>query len=471
MKNQMLRRRENELRNMVENLPELSEEQVSVSKTLESRNVFLTGSPGCGKSVTLMSVIRDLLYKNLHPERDFFVCSSTGVSSYAIGGVTFHKAFSLPIQDDISLEDAYENVDTFKRKTFNCLRFLIGDEISMLPARLLDMIDYFLRMARHSDQSFGGVRVLFVGDFFQLPPVNTYGIIEVNKYAFLSNVWRKANFVNVNLLTPFRQKDASFVSLISRLRTATHTPQDISELKKRCNVELEKNEYGIKPTCLFTHKAMVIKTNQIFLDAIEKPSFEFRAIDKCDESYYKQQLDQACPSPTELFLKEGAQVMVTKNIYDMCGKLVLTNGTKGKIQSIEVEDTEATDLLPFIQDVLRHRLIDGKIKIQSVVGIFENGVQYKFYENQETWVIKRKKEVKAFRCQIPLMLAWAVTVHKSQGATLHQGIISIDKSFCAGQAMVAISRFRRLEDISILGNVNPETITADDRVIEFYRSL
>ena len=454
-------RRRQELDRLYNQLPELSEDQKSVSQQIcAGNNVFLTGSPGCGKSVSLLSVVRDLLKRGYKKERDFYLAAPTGVAAYLIGGLTLHRAFSLPVTTPSDFEEAYEAVFSMKRRSWFRLKYLIIDEISMVSGRNFSMVDYFLKRAKKNTRPFGGVTVLCVGDFCQLPPVpNTGETEDTVQFAFETQAWKDAQFRTVNLTIPFRQLgDTLFIDLITRMRYGQTTKEDVGLLLERCNIELEKDQYGVEPTYLFTHRYMVDEMNQQKLDELPTPLIKLKSKDFYQNDYWKKELEKICPSPPILKLKAGAQIMVTRNIYhDGTDILILTNGTRGVVQEIGVEELEVED-----------GTLDCTIAVKC---IFETGVTYKFYPQMTEWAIDGKKERFASRLQIPLMLCWALTVHKSQGQTIPRGYICIDEAFASGQVMVAVSRFRALKTLGIIGTVDPRKITVNQRVIDFYNQL
>lgn len=461
-----IQERKKELERLYNDLPELSKEQKQVAEeVLQGRNVFLTGSPGCGKSVALLNVVRSLIEAKYVEGRSFYLTAPTGVAAYLIGGNTLHRSFSIPIASDIEAEEAYKNIFSLKIASWKRnLQFLIIDEISMVSGRIFNMIDYFLRMAKGVNRPFGGVTVLCVGDFCQLPPVPNEGEDEDTvEFAFETRLWQECRFKIINLTVPFRQlgnqgeTKNSFTEMITRLRYGTHTEKDMELLSSRIDADVEKNKNGIKPTCLFTHKYMVRELNDTMLNMLETPEYTFPSNDYYETDFYKKEVERICPSPQLLKLKVGAQVMVTRNIYDDgTGFLLLANGTKGVVKDI---------------GELAQEIEDGISKMHYYIdGVFENGLEHRF-ETPIAWIVTKKKKLVAFREQFPLMLCWAITVHKSQGQTINKGIICVDKAFASGQVMVAVSRFRKLEDFSIMGTVNPYTIQANERVIEFYQSL
>ncbi|MBM3261207.1 AAA family ATPase [Candidatus Kaiserbacteria bacterium] len=386
-------------------------------------NVFLTGEPGAGKTHTINAFVAWLRQCGIEPA----ITASTGIAATHIGGLTIHAWSSIGIRRDLTAYDVdqiTQNKSAVARITKT--RILIIDEVSMLSARTLDMVETVCREVRRVDAPFGGLQVVFVGDFFQLPPVSRsddrdgptieYGDHEPQGvFAFQSRAWRAANPIVCYLHEQHRQEDGDFLALLTAIRRGTFGESHKGLLRTR---------YRKTPldgvTQLYSHNADVDTIN----------AGELEKIDNETRTYYMQSqgsaklvdaLKRGCLSPEVLHVKLGARVMFTRN--DVEGQQY-ANGTLGEVVGFS-EDMS----YPVV------RTNQGREVVAE----------------PDEWRIEDGPKVLARITQIPLRLAWAITVHKSQGMSLDAAHMDLSGTFEYGQGYVALSRVRTLAGLSVAG--------------------
>ncbi|MCB9811775.1 AAA family ATPase [Candidatus Nomurabacteria bacterium] len=388
-------------------------------------NAFLTGEPGSGKTHVINEYIAWLEAAGINVA----VTASTGIAATHIGGMTIHSWSGLGVRSTLS---AYElDQITTKEKVAGRIKkakVLVIDEISMLDGVVLESIDRICRTVRQSAQSFGGLQVILVGDFFQLPPVTKQG--DMMRYAFESNAWQEARPLICYLTEQYRQEDELFLSLLKSIRT-----NDIEE--DHYTLLQEQTEIGytdIEPTRLYTHNADVDAVNAEKLRELKGPVRTFQ-MSAMGAKPVIEGLVRTCLSPEVLQLKEDAMVMCTKNNFEAG----YVNGTLGRVIAFD-----GTDGFPIIKTAAGREL---KIKPAS-------------------WEVVEDGKVRASIEQVPLRLAWAITVHKSQGMSLDAAEIDLSKAFVYGQGYVALSRVRSLEGLKLLG-MHPNALRVDPKIIHF----
>jgi ATP-dependent DNA helicase PIF1 len=388
-------------------------------------NVFLTGEPGSGKTHTINRYVQWLRERGIDPA----VTASTGIAATHINGMTIHSWSGIGIKSDVSDYDI-EMIQS-REKTARRLvdaKVLIIDEISMLDARTLDSVDRVLRTLRRKpmqpEEPFGGLQVIFVGDFFQLPPISRK---EEVKFAFESGAWKEANPVICYLNEQHRQEDREFLELLGAFRRGTLNTSHRTRLKSRAGTA---NKVATK---LYTHNENVDRINQESLAEISGNTHVFRMTSRGPAALVES-LKAQCLSPETLELKVGARVLFTRNNFD--GGYV--NGTLGEI-------TGFTSLgMPIV------RTKDDTISVEPI-----------------EWMIQDGNKILARISQIPLRLAWAITVHKSQGMSLDAAVIDLSQAFEFGQGYVAISRVRSLQGLFLEGfneralELHPKVAAAD----------
>lgn len=403
------------------------DEALAILKT--GLNVFLTGEPGSGKTHTINRYIQWLRERSVEPS----VTASTGIAATHVNGMTVHSWSGIGINRDITdydIEMIMGREKTAKRIVE--AKVLIIEEVSMLDGRTLDSVDRVLRSLRRpvmqSEQPFGGLQVIFVGDFFQLPPVSRG---ERAQFAFSSYAWKEANPVTCYLSEQHRQEDDAFLELLTALRLGTFDDVHRETLRSRIGQKPKKTI----ATRLYTHNANVDQVNQQSLDGIKGKSRLFQMTSR-GSKHLVDSLKQQCLSPEALELKEGAAVMCTRNNFEAG----YVNGTLGIVENFSAAGN------PVI------RTTSGRVlEIEPA-----------------EWAIQDGAKVLARINQVPLRLAWAITVHKSQGMSLDAAVIDLSQAFEYGQGYVAISRVRSLEGLFLEGfndralELHPNVVAADE---------
>ncbi|XP_065648802.1 ATP-dependent DNA helicase PIF1 isoform X2 [Hydra vulgaris] len=430
----------------------LSAEQKKVLDIVKSgRNVFITGSAGVGKSFLLNELIKSQTKKGV------YVTASTGVAACNINGTTLHSFAGIGLGNKPASILAYDILKKpfkveAKKRWLGC-RILVIDEISMIDAGLFSTVEEVARIVRNNDSPFGGIQVILCGDFLQLPPVN------VTKFAFETQAWRDVVHETVVLKKVFRQKLVGFVSLLNRLRIGYLTPLDI-EVLQHCKDTAFPDD-GIKATCLFPHKASCDKLNQAELSKLPGKMFTFEAVDWFKNSMAQEQLNKTSRYFKVLNLKVGAQVMLLNNLSVSTG---LVNGARGvvtKFMSLkESKSPNETSLIEFENEECEYP--------RYPVVKFVNNLELLINPDQISTEVAG--EVISYRKQLPLALAWAVSVHKAQGMTLERVELSIANAFEHGQAYVALSRVTSLNGL-LLRNFDSAKVSAHPNVIEYYKQV
>ena len=413
----------------------LSEEQLAVKNIIEStsKHLFITGKAGTGKS-TLLQAVKESTKKRC------VVVAPTGVAAINVEGQTIHSCFSLPLEF-ITEEDI--NASEQKKKLFKAIDTVIIDEISMVRVDLMDAIDIVLRKARSNNIPFGGVQIIMFGDLYQLPPVVRDKDLERyctkqfgGVHFFHAKVWQRSSFKMYELKTVFRQEDIQFKHMLDCIREDHCNAETLALLNKRAKVSAPTN--GVI-TLTSTNKT-ANQINENHLNQLNSALFIYEAhiSGDFDQSYF--------PAESSLRLKEGAQVMLVKN--DPYYRWV--NGTLGHIHSLSKEEIT----------------VDIKGKIHLVGKESWKKIRYVF--DEKTNSIKGE-EVGSFT-QYPLKLAWAITIHKSQGKTLDSVLIDLGRgAFACGQTYVALSRCRSLEGICLKREITSKDILVDPKVIDFMK--
>ncbi|MDD2840607.1 MAG: PIF1 family ATP-dependent DNA helicase [Rickettsiales bacterium] len=417
----------------------LSETQrLAVDKIAEGKNVFITGPAGTGKSFLLNYLKDEYKTKSLH------ITASTGIAAINVSGQTLHSWAGLGL-GNLPLNETLRNILSTKgihlRKKLRSAKMLAIDEISMISAEIFDMLNNLLKAVRQNNLPFGGLQLILFGDFLQLPPINKENG-EVF-FCFESEAWQEAKIETITLKEIFRQSEKDLVNLLNNLRFGELTKYDIELLRGRFKKEdLDKT---FEATILGTHNIQVEKINLSKLCNINNCEKTYKA--KFEGKPEKIEfLKRNCIVPDVLTLKIGAQVMMLKNTFAKDG---IINGSIGIIRSF-----------------------DNK-KGYPVVE-FTNGALLTITPNE--WAVSKfnentaQVEVEAMMIQIPLVLAWAITVHKSQGMTLEKIKCNLGSAFAEGQVYVAISRVKSLEGLFI-ESFNINNVKVNKKVIEFYRNL
>lgn len=408
----------------------LSKEQIRVLEAVRSRkNIFFTGSAGTGKSFLLKRIIGAL------PPQYTFATASTGVAACHIGGTTLH-AFAGIGSGRAALPQCVELASrpVIAQQWKKC-RHLIIDEVSMVDGQMFDKLEMVARVIRHNDEPFGGIQLILCGDFLQLPPVTKKG--EKRIFAFQSKSWQKCMHTNLELTEVRRQSDKKFIDILQDIRLGRCCSEVADVLVETGRHHIDSD--GIQATRLCTHKEDVDQINTIHLQKLQAASRVFQASDS--DSGLSSTFDNQFPVRSKLELKEGAQVMLTKNLDVSRG---LVNGARGVVVGFETGQ-------------------HGHPKVKFLCGE-EIALQ------PERWVLKAPGGALLSRRQLPLKLAWAISIHKSQGMSLDCVELSLSKVFESGQAYVALSRARSLQGLRVL-DFTKNCVRADPDVLKFYRRM
>lgn len=393
-------------------------------------NVYLTGSAGSGKTYLLNKYIKYLESHGI----PVAVTASTGIAATHMNGMTIHSWSGLGIKDHLDereLEKLEERKYLWKR--FDKARVLIIDEISMLEGRQLEMVERICRRFKRNDKPFGGLQVILSGDFFQLPPVRK-GEEQAGEIIPKSKVWQILNPAVCYLEEQFRQKDDTLTEILNKIRNNQIEEGDYQILEKRIGVNIS----AFKPTKLYTHNADVDTINEKELAEINEQ--EITSIMTGDGPLNLVEILKKSSIATEILkMKKGAEVMCIKNNFEMG----YVNGSRGKIVDFEL-DTR----YPVVE------LYSGQ----------------RVTLKPESWSIEEEGRIKASIKQIPLRLAWAITIHKSQGMSLDNAEIDLRRTFTYGMGYVALSRVRTLEGI-VLAGLNKQALLVDPRVLSLDQEL
>lgn len=392
--------------------------------------IYLSGKAGTGKStfVNLVKNITDKIHVLLAP---------TGIASLNIGGQTIHSFFRFPPKIN-SIKDIRMNYNEIVDE----LELIIIDEVSMVRADVMNMIDEALRLWRNNDKPFGGIQMLFVGDCYQLSPVVNSDEREVfekffkSPWFFDSRAFDNITIKNIELKNIYRQHDETFIKLLNNIRCGVNLENTINFINKNCyNNTNDDNDIYLTTT---NRKASYV--NDQFMSTVEGKEHLYKGI-KTGKMTFK---DNNLPVPVNLILKEDARVMIRKNISGAI------NGSLGIVKEC-------------LNDYIIIKLDSGK-KIEVVK---ETWKRYKYvYDKKSKTIIS---EVVGKYKQLPVILGWAITIHKSQGLTLDNVYLDLDGSaFSFGQTYVALSRCRTLKSISLVKNIDIYDIMVSPRIKEYF---
>ncbi len=406
-----------------------------------NKNVFITGRAGTGKS-TLLHHFRNKTKKNIA------VLAPTGVAAVNVKGQTIHSFFGFKL--DITPETV-KDIKPANRQLYKNLDSIVIDEISMVRADILDCVDIFMRMhGKKKSLPFGGVQMIFIGDLYQLPPVTTsserhiFSSYYKSPYFFDSHVMRSAiDMEFIELEKVYRQRDDKFLNILNAIRNNTVTDEDLAIINSRNMPEFHDNK-GFY-IYLTTTNDLADRINMKRLQDISGKQYSYKGFLEGDFDV------RSLPTSIDIIIKKGAQVMLLNN--DSMGRWV--NGSIGRVVDI-VKNKESA------QDLILVELNDGEV----VDVLPYEWMMYEFYYDKRTRMIQ--SDVVGKFTQYPIKLAWAVTIHKSQGLTFDRVIIDIGRgTFSHGQLYVALSRCTSLEGIILKSPILKKHILMDRRVVDF----
>lgn len=401
---------------------------------------FLTGRAGTGKT-TFLRKIREAVDKN------FVVVAPTGVAAIVAGGETIHSFFGMPLE--ILTPHTTYTINETKQKILRKVDTIIVDEASMVRCDMVDAIDDILRSIMHNNLPFGGKQIVFSGDIFQLDPVVKRNSTEMDvlrdlygtdtPYFFNAKVFQRSELISVEFQKVYRQEDAQFLSILTHIRNGQVDWPDINTLNERVGKQPAKDELVITLASL---NETANEINQHHLDAIESEAFTFEGV--LDGDFKACEL----PVPQQLILKVGAQVMLCRN--DPAHRWV--NGTLATITKLD-------------EKCVMVKIDEEEYEV--------NAVQWEQPKYVYDKVTKRlKKEIVGSYTQLPLRLAWAITIHKSQGMTFDKMMLDLSRGvFMAGQLYVALSRVRSLEGLYLTSPIQANYIKPKTQANQFAASF
>ncbi|GAB1462803.1 ATP-dependent DNA helicase [Pedobacter sp.] len=422
-----------------------------------NQSVFLTGKAGTGKTTLLKKIKKESAKK-------MAVVAPTGVAAMNAKGTTINSFFQLPpdsfFPGNVSLQGLQQGIVAIqsvvnetsytndKLKLFNELELLVIDEVSMVRCDVMDMIDALLRAVRRNNNPFGGLQLLLIGDLYQLPPVTKredwalLSSVYPSPYFFDSVVVRQYPVLQIELTTVFRQTEQTFIKILNDIRSNQIDEEDLALLNQRFNPTF-KDTTAISPIIITSHNAEANLINQQKLAELEGEIYTFDAEINGEFKEFGLQAEQ------QLQLKVGAQIMFIKN--DTGDERRFYNGKIGKIKSLTSEEI-------YVAFVDEEDLLLSKSAWQSF--------EYKLDDEEQV----SQNQIGEF-LQYPIKLAWAVTIHKSQGLTFDHAIIDAGKSFISGQVYVALSRVRTLGGLILKSKINKDSLRTNNEVLNFMKPL
>lgn len=408
-------------------------QQRAIGAVASGRNVFITGAAGTGKSVALRAAL------SAAPcSKATFLTAPTGLAACALGsgGMTLQAFAGIGRGEEAApalLERVRRSRGALAR--WKAVGRLVIDEVSMLQGSLLQKLDFIARSLRSADKPFGGVQLVFAGDFHQLPPV-TRGE-EEDDFAFSAAAWGAAKLSVVILTEPFRQADPSFFKMLNAIRVGVLDDATARALTARSSKgSVPASADGILHSKLYTHRADVENENALALAALDGEAARTFMAEDTGAPDATSRLNASVPARPALRLKVGAQVMLLRSLRSGVG---LVNGARGVVASF------AADGIPTVRFACGVTARVERVRFETPGGLC--------------------------RSQLPLALAWALSVHKAQGMSLERVEVHLAKCFAPGQAYVALSRARSLAGLRVAGGLRPEAVAAHPTVLAFYEAL
>jgi ATP-dependent DNA helicase PIF1 len=420
----------------------LTHEFKSALDELENGNshLFVTGKAGSGKS-TLLNLFRKNTSKKL------VVLAPTGVAALQVGGQTIHSFFGIPPR---LINSGELMIRKYRSKLFKALDIIIIDEISMVRADLMDHMDFLLRSYRRNDKPFGGVRLILFGDLYQIPPVvaspeekKYFSEVYESPYFFSSKIFGQIRSFNIIELTEvFRQDEKAFLRILDEIRNGEIDEENLQVLNQRCNPDFEQ----VNPYITLTSTNAI--ADSLNIKELNKIDNEARVFNGSTTGKFSAHI---LPADQHLILKKGAQIMLTRNDSEQN----YANGTIGVVSGFNDEGIEL---------LIKKDHVEEKVLVKKAVW---EQVEYKFKPDKEGEI---EMETVGTYTQYPLKLAWAITIHKSQGKTLENVIVDLGRgAFEYGQTYVALSRCTKLNGLILKKQIRPSDIQVDERIIDFIR--
>ena len=437
----------------------------------------------------LKKIVKALTEKYLGDPGCVGITASTGLAAYNIAGTTLHRFAGIGIgkaPTEKLIKDILKS--GFIRRRWEAVEVLVIDEISMINSTLFDKLDVIARAVRGVDLPFGGVQLVITGDFFQLPPVMQETGHDTPRFCFEASAWKQAIQHTISLTRIYRQRDPLFTKMLNEIREGRPSAHTIENFRKLSRPLESFADKGPEATELYPLRREADLANARRMQKIKGPIFTYAATSGgiIEDAATRQRLLNDCIAPEILELKQGAQVILTKNIDD-----ILVNGSQGRVVGFANSETffhsrwddedheldpstlltgsmeDAPEQRPPLFPVVRFLLEDGSTRVELC--------------GPKGWAVERwvpdpwedsgwKVEKLATRTQVPLLPAWALSIHKAQGQTLDRVKVDLDRIFEMGQAYVALSRATTMDGLQVL-NFNPDKIVVHPKVKRFYASL
>ncbi|OJJ37395.1 hypothetical protein ASPWEDRAFT_107811 [Aspergillus wentii DTO 134E9] len=468
----------------------LSDEQRAVLDAVvdKGKSIFFTGSAGTGKSVLMREIIKKLRDKYRKEPDRVAVTASTGLAACNIEGVTLHSFAGI----GLGKEPVPELVKKIKknqkaRNRWLRTKVLVVDEVSMVDGDLFDKLEEIARRIRNNGRPFGGIQLVVTGDFFQLPPVPDGGNREA-KFAFSAATWNTSIQHTILLTHVFRQRDPEFADMLNEMRLGKLTPRTIDAFRKLSR-PLDFHD-SLEATELFPTRQEVESANGARMGRLSGEMMTFNAVDSgtIQEPQYREKLLANCMAPPTIHLKKGAQVMLIKNMED-----TLVNGSIGRVVAFMDESTfdyyreNENDFSGQGNTSDDENAIHARKKLKGLANkdgavgasrkwplvcfMQPDGTERHLLCQPETWKIELPNgEVQAQRQQVPLILAWALSIHKAQGQTLQRVKVDLGRVFEKGQAYVALSRATSQAGLQVT-RFEARKVMVHPKVTEFYSKL
>lgn len=388
------------------------EEALAIMNT--GKSVLLTGAAGTGKTYTLNKYIRYIRGTG----KSVAVTATTGLAATHLGGTTIHSWAGIGVHDELP-NDHVLRMGQERKKIINKADLLIIDEISMLHDYRLDMIDEVCRKVREDESPFGGLQIVLCGDFYQLPPVTRSDSPKGSNFITNSEIWKESEFVVCYLDEQFRQKeDEAYTDILNGIRAGVLTKRQLHNLQSTQDKSVDSE---VATTKLVTTNMDTDKINDRHLAELYTDEVEYEMVTTGSKKY-KAQLLKSCLAPETLTLKIGAQVMCVKNSLEKR----YVNGSLGVVESFDTSTSYP----------------NVRLNTNKLVTI-----------KPDKWELVDGDKIRATATQVPLRLAWAITVHKSQGMTLDAAQIDLSRAFVEGMGYVALSRVKNMDNL-VLDGIN-----------------